>query len=168
MPKALLITYNQIPNIPLGRHETGNVIVFSGDYGKDRYLISDAEANYRMMKMETSQEERDKFDIERREQTSKAEDTLHNTINLIGIDDLDLVEAVFIYVGLHAMPGAMALAKSLLWTGKKIVLFACDCEYETKRDFAKEIGCEIMMTPECGGRKMAQMIIEEWNNKFST
>lgn len=168
MSKALLVTYNQIPNIPIGRHEIGNVIICSGDYGKDSYLLPAEAQMDRRIEMLFSQEARDKYNAKRQEQSEKAEATLRNTSTMIDNGDIDQVSTVFIYVGKYAMQGAMNLARSFVKTGKKIVLFACDCEEDTKQSFAKEIGCEIMVSGDCGGRKMARAIIDEWNKNFPT
>ena len=37
MSRILVVSYNEVMGVPVGRHERGGVIVYSGDYGKAKY-----------------------------------------------------------------------------------------------------------------------------------
>lgn len=130
--KVLLVTYNAMDGVPLGRYEKGRVIAYSGDYGRAKYMTL----------VPTPIDDQQRTDAER-------------TVRQLQTDietDLSNIEEAYVYVGAAAMDGAMELVRSLQSAGKKVHMVACDCMEVDKVAFAFMFGITEVMWCECGGR----------------
>jgi len=158
MAKAVLITYNEIPGVPIGRTVIGNVTVYSGDYGRDGHL-------YQTMfdAAKALLNDLEGFISNQKVLSSMAENELKKVSGNINIDDLEKAEKIVIYTGLQAIKGATELAKCIKALDKNILLLACDCKKEKKEQIAKQLGIEIIFTGECGGQSSCRKFIEDWN-----
>lgn len=138
MAKIMIVTYNAMQGVPVGRHENGKVIVYSGDYGR---------AKYTGIPFVGSDQ---KTDAERKMAELKQD---------LAVDTQNIDEA-YIYVGSAAMHGAMELIRDLLKVGKKVHMVACDCDGATKRQFANNLSVP-WIESECGGRETCARLISE-------
>jgi hypothetical protein len=139
MMKVLLVTYNEMHDVPLGRYEKGRVIAYSGDYGRDKYMTL----------VPSPIDDQQRADAER-------------TVRQLQTDieaDLSNIKEAYVYVGAAAMDGAMKLIRSLQLAGKKIYMIACDCMGEEKATFAVELGITEVMWCECGGRDTCARLV---------
>src|SRR3989344_7035389 len=135
--RAMLVTYNAMRGIPIGRYEEGEVVVYSGDYGREKYVALSpifltplgGELAY--------------------EQTVVAERKLADVVNDLS-SDIQNINSAYVYVGVAAMRGAMELIRGLQKADKKVTMVACDCDLETKSQFAQNLGIEVIWS-ECGG-----------------
>lgn len=134
----MIVTYNAMKSVPVGRHENGKVIVYSGDYGR---------AKYTGIPFVGSDQ---KTDAERKMAELKQD---------LAVDTQNIDEA-YVYVGSAAMHGAMELIRDLLKAGKKVHMVACDCDSETKRQFAKNLSLP-WIESECGGRETCTRLVSE-------
>lgn len=138
--KVLVVSYNAIRGIPLGRSVVGNVIVHSGDYGRDAYCRPDSRATIQ-------------------EQTSAAERVSAQLAQQCHTD-LDVIEDAYVYVGASGYDGQIALMEILLGRGKRVRMVACDCLDQDKRSVTERLGVEWIMS-ECGGEeKLAELVRE--------
>lgn len=183
MTKTMVVSYNPITGIPLGRCEKGDAIIHSGDYGRKKYLglLFTAEEYGAVDEADMSDEVLITIDATGvsivREITG---DSQINHIKKMGIvdkaeaellrlktamqDDVGQVDIVYIYVGASAMDGAMALIKDLKQLEKKVFMVACSCSAETKHIFAEELGVDWIRS-ECGGEDTLAEIIEKLSTK---
>ncbi len=130
MPKRLLVTYNAMDGIPTGRHEVGNVIVYSGDYGRQKYAGVPGIPP---------------------EQAREAEAKVAELRQDIAVD-VDNIDEAWVYVGQAAMGGAVELIRDLQRMGKKIHMIACDCDKTAKENLAASLRIIKIIWCECGGR----------------
>ena len=136
--KILIVTYNAMHDVPVGRHENGKVIVYSGDYGRAKYTgIPFVGSN----------------------QKTDAEKKMAELKQDLAADTQDIDEA-YVYVGAAAMHGAMELIRDLLKVGKKVHMVACDCDCEAKRQFADNFSIP-WIESECGGRETCARLVSE-------
>lgn len=139
MNKVLLVTYNQMHGVPLGRYEKGRVIAYSGDYGRAKYMTL----------VPTPIDDQQRTDAER-------------TVRQLQTDieaDIANIEEAYIYVGAAAMDGAMQLIRSLQDAGKKVHMVACDCMEADKVAFAIMLDITEVMWCECGGRETCAQLV---------
>ncbi len=141
MSKIMLITYNDVVGVPIGRYETEKVIVYSGNYGRDAYAgiphIS-------------------------QKQTNAAERVVAELKQSIA-KDLDIVHIVFVYVGAAALQGSTSLVRDLIEKGKEVRMVACDCAYDQKNEIKETYQIE-WIACECGGEFTCSQIIQDINN----
>lgn len=157
---AMLITYNRLPTIPIGRQVVGEMIVISGDYGRDSFLYETHE------KMgEAFRKDKEGFLARQKEQREKAEREAKRLINSLQMDDIEKCGTIIIYIGVYALGEMFNLARSLKPLEKNILIIACDCYKEYKKVEALNIDIPIHFTNECGGGKTCEEFIKGWNSK---
>ena len=124
--------------IPLGRFETGNVIVYSGDYGRQKYAnvpgIPDSQAQ-------------------------EAEAKVKELAGAIGAE-LPNIDEAYVYVGAAAMDGAMRLIRDLRKAGKQVTMIFCDCCASAKLKMAAELQVPHIKC-ECGGRITCAQLVRQ-------
>jgi len=124
MAKIMIVTYNKIPGIPVGRHENGNVVMYSGVY----YCL----AEYTDISFGgTDQNERVKLKK-----------------NFVA--DVHNIGEAYIYVGNRRGDEAKELICSLLKDGKKVHMVACSCDEEAKWQFARKLSIPLIES-DCNG-----------------
>jgi hypothetical protein len=138
MTKIMIVTYNAMRGVPVGRHENGNVIVYSGDYGR---------AKYAGIPFIPSQQE---------EEAERKMSELKQDL----VADVQNIDEAYIYVGAAAMNGAMALIRDLIKIGKKVHMVACDCDFRIKQQFAEEHSLK-WIESECGGRETCARLVDD-------
>src|SRR3989344_5265985 len=108
--KTMLVTYNAIRNIPVGRYEKGQVVVYSGDYGRAKYISFIPQSG----------------GLQERSQHTEAEAKVAELASDLATD-VQNIDAACVYVGSGsaAMDGAMALIRDLRAVGKKVTMVAC-------------------------------------------
>ena len=144
MKKIILVTYNPLQGIPIGRYQCGNVTVYSGDYGKAQLeAMSLFEVN------ETTLDEA----------VARAEAEVLALKQQIVADTANIDEA-YVYVGMAAIDGAMKLLQELKNMGKAAHMIACPCNFGEKSSFANKIHIDWVMS-ECGGERTCARIIRE-------
>ncbi len=149
MAKIMLVTYNAIPGIPIGRHFLGDVVVYSGDYGRDTFMREIFVPNEVV-----------------EQAINAAEKKLAEIKKALEVDVQDITEA-YIYVGVGALKGAIELIRNLKAKGKIVRMVACSCEIETKRQLARELGIN-WIESECGGRDTCANIIRKLTAQSSS
>jgi len=142
MSRILVVSYNEVMGVPVGRHERGGVIVYSGDYGKAKYTgvpwlgakqVAVAEA--------------------------KVAELAHDIV-----DDINSVDEVYVYVGRAAMGGAMRLIVDLKKACKKVHMVACTCERADKQFFADGLGVADVIWSACSGYAALGEIVRQFAN----
>jgi hypothetical protein len=129
---TIIVTYNSVENYPAGTYvgKNGPLVIYSHENTKT-WGERDAER--------------------------KLSQISHQ---LYGKADPSDVKEIFMYVGLYAKRGALAAASRFARQGNKVTLVACDCDSESKRALAEDIGAKLVWS-ECGGRQTLKRIAEE-------
>ena len=148
--KTMLVTYNRMEGIPIGRHEEGGVVVYSGDYGRSKYSALAPLFLTPLGGALACEQER------------AAETTLASVANDLSVD-IPNIDSAYVYVGVAAMNGAMELIRGLQAAGKKVTMVACDCDEETKSQFADDLGIKVIWS-ECGGRTTCADLVRQLAN----
>lgn len=135
--KTMIVTYNQIQGVPVGRCEKGNVVGYSAEWGFEELALD-------LLLAPSFLQEALEKNIQR-----TAEATMSSLQEMLVID-LKTVETVYVYVGMNAMDGAMNFIEKLQKMGKQVHMIACDCDSRIKADFARKLGIDVIWTS-CGG-----------------
>lgn len=154
MEKVLLLTYHQIPGVPRGRYEKGNIIVYSDEY-YERYEVGVVGARTLKAWMQA-----------REAGTAIAVARTIAGLSVSFASDLPRVDTVYFYVGQNAASWILSLIAGLRTEPrkKKVVMISCRCERDKKERFAKEFGVEIIWD-DCGGHKACMQIVERFSQK---
>ena len=142
MSRILLVSYNEVQGVPVGRHESGGVIVYSGDYGKAKYAGVPWLGSTQIAVAETMLSE-------------LAQDI---------VVDIGNVDEVYVYVGLAAISGAMDLIADLQKAGKKVHIVACVCDRRVKERFADKLGIPDVIWSACSGYAVCGDIVKRFAN----
>ncbi len=136
--KKMLVTYNAMEGIPVGRYEVGNLIVYSGDYGRSNYTgIPFVGEN----------------------QVADAEKKMEEIVTDLA-KDVAQIDSAYVYVGSAAMKGAFALIQDLNKAGKEVHMVACDCSLSEKEEMARQLSIS-RIDCECGGRDTCRRFVAE-------
>ena len=143
MPKVMVISYNEIGGVPLGRHEEGNAVAYSAKWGWEAFAeiaLLDVVSGIPFFDNGVAQDQR-----------SKAESAFSSLEEMV-THDLPTVETVYVYVGESAKRAAMQFVRKIQSLGKTVHMVACDCGQQSKIEFARQLGIDITWTW-CGGEE---------------
>lgn len=142
-PTILMISYNPIHGVPLGRVVVGPVVCHTGDYlGYAPFALR---AHLTLPQME--------------ELMATARKTLDNVIRSQSAD-IEHAEHVYVYVGASALKEALTFIESLMPLGKKVTMVACDCSFSAKQECANRFNIPWIMS-ECGGEITLGELVEK-------
>jgi hypothetical protein len=153
MPKVIVVSYNDIKGVPIGRYEKGDAVAYSAEWGSEIFT------ELAVMSELTGLPFYDNGTAN--EQEVAAEGAVSRLEQQIG-QDLSSIETVYVYVGVSAKDKAFNLIKKLQSLGKTVHMVACDCDYRTKTDFADRLGIDIIWT-ECGGEQICGEIFRKFS-----
>lgn len=138
MSKILVLTYGKIEGIPEGRHERGNLAIYSGGLICEKYAGPLFQSSA----------------------IGEQEDLQIKKIKIAFMQDLQNVELAFVYVGAGALEGAKELFDIMRKAGIKINAVVCTCQNKEKRHFLRLLANEWIISRECGGEKTLEDIVQ--------
>ncbi len=149
--KVMVISYNPIEGIPVGRYEQGNAVAYSAEWGFDKFAE---------LSLMTVMSGKPLYDIAAMHlQKQAASKALANLENMLA-HDLPFTKVVYVYIGVSARQSAMAFIKKLQELGKEVRMVACDCDQQVKENFAQQLGIDIIWTSCGGGAKCGEIFTQ--------
>ncbi len=149
----MVVSYNSISGVPLGRHEDGNVVAYSAEWGFEQF------ADIAVLEAMTGVPFYD--DTVDKNCRNAAEGAFSNLETMLA-DDLLAVETVYVYVGESARDRAMSFIQKLQSIGKTVHMVACDCRQQSKIRFAEQLGIDITWC-QCGGENECGEIFRKYS-----
>ncbi|MBP6885825.1 MAG: hypothetical protein KBC02_01100 [Candidatus Pacebacteria bacterium] len=142
-PRVLVISYNPIDGVPLGRTVVGPVACHTGDYLGYSPFASRASLSLEQVE----------------ELMATARKTLDGVVRSQSAD-IEHAEHVYVYVGASAMKEALTFIESIMPLGKKVTMVACDCGFSAKQECANRFSIPWIMS-ECGGEVTLGNLVEK-------
>lgn len=151
--KVMVVSYNNIGHLPVGRFEHDNAVAYSAEWGFEEF------ADAGMLAVMTGSPAVLGSVVDA---SQEAAESALSGLEARLANDLPSVEVVYVYVGQTAMDAAMKFIRKLQSLGKTVHMIACDCNQRTKVNFAKTLGIDIIWTV-CGGEDKCGEIFEQYS-----